>query len=127
MKKQNYIFLIVIIFFVISFQTPSNLIRLLNVKYENRMEEIYGYCYPQGYGFIKEVKNKFNLENITTINFDDFAQSDYFLNNPHNKHSQDYLVLINFDSDKKKNFSLESYNIKHKAKKCFLIKNDRNN
>ena len=85
---------------------------------------IYGYCYPQGYGFIKDVKKNYKLKNVKTINFKDFAQSDYFINNPKFKDQKNYKILINYDPEESKNFSLDGYKILFVKENCFLIKND---
>lgn len=122
LKFKVFLNLIILIFLFTLFNFPKNLNKLINYDYENRMNDIYGYCYPQGYGFIQEIKRKFKFNNVKTINFEDFAQSDFFLNNPSKKQTTDYMILINYDENKHKNFLLDNFKIILKKQKCFLIK-----
>ena len=45
-----------------------------------RMIAYYGYCYPKGYGFIKEMNLKYNLKeyNINTSNKNNLPTSNIF-------------------------------------------------
>jgi hypothetical protein len=123
LKNNSFSFYwILIISCILFFDLPKNIFSLINFDYEKRMIKIYGYCYPQAYGFIKEIKSKYNLNNVETINFDDFAQSDFFLNNPKQKKNGDYRILINFDKNLHTNFSINNYKIILNKQKCFLVK-----
>ena len=126
MKKYFYN-LLIIFFLIIFFKFPEKTYKLINANIEKRLSNIYGYCYPQGYGFIKDIKKKYKLINVKTLNFKDFAQSDYFINNPMLEDQEEYKILINYDSEEINNFSLERYKVLYVKEKCFLIKNDRNN
>jgi hypothetical protein len=121
MKKYLYN-LLIIFFLIISFKFPDKIYKLFNNSIEDRLSNIYGYCYPQGYGFIKDVRDKYKLTNVKTLNFKDFAQSDYFINNPEYKAQKDYKILINYDLDEVNKFSLEEYEVLFVKEKCFLIK-----
>tara|TARA_Y100000389_G_C17308068_1_gene436478 strand:- start:417 stop:704 length:288 start_codon:yes stop_codon:yes gene_type:complete len=94
----------------------------MNSKYEERLNSIYGYCFPQGYGFIREIEQEYNLKNIKTLNFEDFAESDFFLNDPRKKELKNYLILINYDPIKHKNYLLDDYKVVAHKQKCFLLK-----
>tara|TARA_Y100001970_G_scaffold231438_1_gene287697 strand:+ start:1866 stop:2237 length:372 start_codon:yes stop_codon:yes gene_type:complete len=115
---------LIVIFLIFFFEFPEKIHKLYNTKIEQRLMSIYGYCYPQGYGFIKDVKKNYKLKNVKTINFKDFAQSDYFINNPKFKDQKNYKILINYDPEESKNFSLDGYKILFVKENCFLIKND---
>ena len=70
-QKQNLLFLILFLLILsIKFQFFLNIYTVLKNKIETRMVSTYGYCYPLGYGFIKHVYAKHNLEeyNINTNN-----------------------------------------------------------
>ena len=121
MKKYLYN-LLIIFFLIISFKFPDKTYNLFNNSIEYRLSNIYGYCYPQGYGFIKDVRDKYKLTNVKTLNFKDFAQSDYFINNPEYKAQKNYKILINYDIDEVNKFSLEEYEVLFVKEKCFLIK-----
>jgi hypothetical protein len=123
LKNKYFYNFMIIIFLIISFNFFQKLNKIVNMGYDHRLTQIYGYCYPQGYGFIKEVKKKYKLRNIKTINFDDFAQSDFFLDNPNYKYLKEYKILINYDPSGKNSFLLDGYKILYNKEKCFLIKN----
>lgn len=122
LKFKIFLNLMILIFLFTLFNLPRNLNKLINHDYEDRLNDIYGYCFPQGYGFIEEIKGKYKFSNIKTINFEDFAPSDFFLNNPSKKKLTDYMILINYDENKHKNFLLKDYEIIFKKQKCYLIK-----
>ena len=84
-KLKNFYNLIILIFIINLFNLPDNAYKLMNSKYEERLNSTYGYCFPQGYGFIREIEQEYNLKNIKTLNFEDFAESDFFLNDPRKK------------------------------------------
>ena len=121
MKKYLYN-LLIIFFLIIFFKFPEKTYKLSNTRIEKRLSDIYGYCYPQGYGFIKDIRNKYKLTNVKTLNFEDFAQSDYFINNPEYKVQEEYKILINYDLEEVNKFSLEGYEVLFVKEKCFLIK-----
>ena len=121
MKKYLYN-LLIIFFLIIFFKFPVKTYKLSNTSIEQRLSDIYGYCYPQGYGFIKDIRNKYKLKNVKTLNFEDFAQSDYFINNPEYKVQEEYKILINYDLEEVNKFSLEGYEVLFVKEKCFLIK-----
>ena len=114
--------LLILVFLIIFFKFPEKTYKLYNTSIDQRLSDIYGYCYPQGYGFIKDIRNKFKLTNVKTLNFEDFAQSDYFINNPEYKVQEEYKILINYDLEEINNFSLEGYEVLFVKEKCFLIK-----
>ena len=125
LQNTKYFFFIVIsLSLTILFDLPNNIHNLINFNYESRMMKIYGYCYPQGYGFIKDIKQKYKLKNVRTINFDDFSNSDFFLNNPKENQTREYLILINYKLKNKKDYSLNKEKIIFKKDNCILIKND---
>ena len=121
-KSKNFYNLIILIFIINLFNLPENAYKLMNSKYKERLNDVYGYCFPQGYGFIKEIEQKYNLKNIQTLNFDDFAQSDFFLNDPSKKKLKNYLILINYDPIKNKDFLLDDYEVIIHKQNCLLLK-----
>ena len=122
--KHNYLKLIILIFLIFFFKFPEKFYKIKVSEYENRMNSVYGYCYPQGYGFIQDIKKKYKLLNVKTINFDDFAHSDYFLNDPNIGIENKYKILINYNPQKKINFYFDESLILFKHEECYLIKND---
>ena len=129
-QKRYLVFFILISLIALKFfDLPINVYQIHKTNHENRLEKLYGYCYPNGYGFIKELKKKFNkLNNIKTINLKDFANSNYFFNKPYLKYELNYLILINFNKNLKSNTNLlKNSSIIYQKDDCYLIKkNDRN-
>ena len=82
----------------------------------------YGYCYPLGYGFIKEAIKLKNLEkkNINTVNSLNKPKSYIFIYS-FKKQSSKYEILINFDLDKLKNIK-DKFEIIYNKQNCYLIK-----
>ncbi|MDC0216470.1 hypothetical protein OAJ75_05195 [Candidatus Pelagibacter sp.] len=125
-KKYLIFFMLISLIALKFFELPINIYQIYKTNHENRLEKFYGYCYPNGYGFIKELKKKFNkLNNIKTINFEDFANSNYFFNRPYLEYETNYLILINFDKNLKSNINfLKNSSIIYQKDNCYLIKND---
>ncbi len=71
-KELKYLIPIILFTLVILkfFNAPYNFYSILNSNYEDRMEQEYGYCKNESWGFYKTINNKFNLEgeNIKIIN-----------------------------------------------------------
>ena len=71
-KKTKIIIFFVLIFFVVLkfFNTPYNFYSILNWNYERRMEQNYGFCKNESWGFYNHVIKKFDLsgQEITIIN-----------------------------------------------------------
>ena len=60
-QKRYLVFFILISLIALKFfDLPINVYQIYKTNHENRLEKFYGYCYPNGYGFIKELKKKFN-------------------------------------------------------------------
>ncbi len=66
--KKNYnikIFFLIFIFSLIVlkfFNTPYNFYSILNWNYDDRMEQQYGYCKNESWGFYNLITKKFNLK-----------------------------------------------------------------
>ena len=124
-QKRYLVFFILISLIALKFfDLPINVYQIYKTNHENRLEKFYGYCYPNGYGFIKELKKKFNkLNNVKTINLKDFANSNYFFNKPYLKYESNYLILINFNKNLKSNTNfLKNSSIIYQKDNCYLIK-----
>ena len=64
-KNIKYIFSFIFIVFIILkfFNTPYNFYSILNWNYEKRMEQNYGFCKNESWGFYNLITKKFNLQN----------------------------------------------------------------
>lgn len=130
MKSKNFkinvfFFIILFLIFTIKFDFFLNIYVILKNNTEARMVSNYGYCYPRGYGFIKEMNSKYSLNNynINTSNKGDplKLQSSNIFNFRFKKEKSLYEILINFKSEdldiiKKKFIVIEN------QQECHLIK-----
>ena len=122
-KNNRFVLLISIIFIVFSLKFDffqKNYLILIKDR-ETRKLNSYGYCHPMGYGFIKNVKIKFNLsnQNITVKNKDINPTSEIFTikldNNNTNKQ-----ILLNYKKKDLENIT-KKFKILENHKECYLI------
>ena len=137
--KKNYnikIFFLIFIFSLIVlkfFNTPYNFYSILNWNYDDRMEQQYGYCKNESWGFYNLITKKFNLKNqnikiindeghVTLENLFDLKKR-YALDNNNTK----YLILLNFQSKNNENIFqskydfIKKYKIKYRYNNCYLL------
>ena len=122
-QKQNLLFLILFFLIIsIKFQFFLNIYLILKNNTESRMVSNYGYCYPLGYGFIKYVYAKYNLDehNINTNNKNIAPTSSIFKFSFGNKISV-YEILINHKASDLKKIK-KKFNIVESNGNCHLVK-----
>tara|TARA_B100000959_G_C14784885_1_gene543077 strand:- start:467 stop:853 length:387 start_codon:yes stop_codon:yes gene_type:complete len=120
-KKKNLIvktFLIILLLVHTDFFLNSYLILLKD--YHSRMENGYGYCDKQGYGFIQKYNNKYNLSNNSKIiiNEQDYPNPGLFIDQFYTPKNYEYLIYIN-----SKKIILNK-NILEQEFNCYIIRND---
>tara|TARA_B100001287_G_C22627794_1_gene503466 strand:- start:381 stop:815 length:435 start_codon:yes stop_codon:yes gene_type:complete len=137
--KKNYnikIFFLIFIFSLIIlkfFNTPYNFYSILNWNYDDRMEQQYGYCKNESWGFYNLITKKFNLknQNIKIINDEGHVTLEnlfnlkkrYTLDNYNTK----YLILLNFQSKNNEDIFqskydfIKKYKIKYRYNNCYLL------
>ncbi len=140
MIRHNKLIIIVIlsVVFLEFYKLPYNNYLLIKRPYEERMISAYGYCEKEGYGYIKFIINKFNLDkkNITIINQNP-TPSIYGLLQLVPNEDADNIILINFYESVEnkiingviKKFwfeetylNLSNYNLSHRYGNCFYLK-----
>jgi hypothetical protein len=89
-----------------------NVYIILKKNYVERMILAYGYCDKQGYGFVKDINDEFNISNnVKIINYDEKYPSTYiFINQFHDIENYQYLILLN--NYENNNFEIEFNKIK---------------
>ena len=99
-KVNVFFFIILFLIFTIKFDFFLNIYIILKNNNDARMISNYGYCYPKGYGFIQEMRSKYNLKdyNINTNNKMNLPTSNIF-NFSFKKKKSLYEILINFKSE----------------------------
>lgn len=122
-KKKIEIFFFLILFLILSvkFNFFLNGYIILKNNIQSRLIETYGYCYPQAYGFIKYINEKYDLnnKNIKTSNREVLPSSEIFTYS-NKKIPSSYEILINYNKK-----DLEKINNKFRIidnkQQCYLI------
>ena len=121
-KKNLFFYLVILLIFSVKFNFFLNIYIILKNNSETRLVSNYGYCSPQGYGFIKEMNKKYDLNyyNINTRNKIISPSSNIF-NFSYNKKKSPYEILINFKSNNLDSIKNKFEIIEYKEE-CYLIK-----
>lgn len=122
--------LIIILIILKFFNTPYNLYSILNWNYEKRMEQNYGFCNNESWGFYNLVINKFNLvdNEIFILNDENHVTLENFFNiKKSNKSNTKYIIILNHQSqnneddlNEKYNF-IKNYKILFRKNNCYLL------
>lgn len=135
--KKNRIIILILFSLVISFHFNffQNFYDVYNLEYKERMIRTYGNQDNQGYGFIKEINNRYKLvDNFIYYNFDK-AEPHWLINqkpiyvknlneveNLKSVKDLDYLIIIDETSNELIEFmNLNRYEIIFKDKNSYLI------
>jgi hypothetical protein len=126
-------FLVLLVFFLIIlkfFDTPYNLYSILNWNYNERMEQKYGNCKNESWGFYKTISDKFNLErdNIKIINEEGHVTLENLFNiKKDNSNDTKYFILLNYKSKNNESIFngkykfIKNYKIKFRENNCYLM------
>ena len=121
-KINSFFFLILILIFSIKFNFFLNIYVILKNSSETRLVSNYGYCNPLGYGFIKEMNEKYDLNyyNINTRNRIISPSSNIF-NFSYDNEKSPYEILINYKSNNLDSIK-NKFEIIENKEECYLIK-----
>ena len=131
--KNIGLFLIMIFIVFKFFNTPYNFYSILNWDYEKRMEQSYGFCKNESWGFYKFVIEKFNLkgEEINIINDENYITLENLFDIKKSKNNNSkYLIILNFQikNDKEifdsKYDLIKNYKIIFRQNNCYLLKHN---
>ena len=131
-KELKYLIPIILITLVILkfFNAPYNFYSLLNWNYEDRMEQEYGYCKNESWGFYNYVNKNFDLKNsdIRIINDEGFVTLEHLFNlKKKNFYKTKYAIILNFKSENDQNIFqskhdfLKDYKLKYRFNNCYLL------
>ena len=122
-KKKINLFFFIIFFLILSirFDFFLNIYHIFKNSSEVRLVSSYGYCNPLGYGFIKEMNKKHNLDNynINIINKIIAPDSNVF-NYSFKKKKSPYEILINFKFENLNSIK-NNFKIIENKEQCYLI------
>ncbi len=136
-KYQLIVLFILFVVFFDFFKIPYNSYLLVKRPYEERMISSYGYCEKEGYGYIKFIINKYNLNNqdLTIINKNP-TPTIYGLLSLKQSKNIDKVILINFQENSEtkiikqkiktiwfseKYIDLSNFKLIHRYGNCFYL------
>ena len=91
-----YISTILFLFIIIN-SFPQKLNNIIKKNYKSRLNEIYGYCSGDSYGFLQMIKNKYNIEkNPIIINYKVLPNSLWAIYNPSKKFDIRPRIFLNY-------------------------------
>jgi hypothetical protein len=132
--KHIGIFIIISIGILKFFNTPYNFYSIINWNYEKRMEQNYGYCQKESWGFYNEIDKKFNLnkKRIRIINDEGhITLENLFSFNKSLNNNFEYLIILNYQSENDENiYKSKKYNFIKDLKlifrknNCYLFKSN---
>ena len=110
-NQKNLNLYLIIIFLVIIFLIKIDLFRntysLLNENYNQRMIRIYGDCSKDSFGFLMEIKNKYNFkENPKINNSEIIPSSDWIIYDPKLNFSDKPKIFLNYSKNPTLNFTM---------------------
>lgn len=130
-ELQNIgLFLVIILIIFKFFNTPYNLYSVLNWNYEKRMEQNYGFCNNESWGFYNLVINKFNLDGneIFILNDEGYRTLENFFNiKKASENDTDYLIILNYQSQSNETIFngkydfIKNYKILFRKNNCYLL------
>lgn len=131
-KELKYLIPIILITLVILkfFNAPYNFYSLLNWNYEDRMEQEYGYCKNESWGFYNYINKNFDLKNsdIRIINDEGFVTLEHLFDlKKNNFYKTKYAIILNFKSENDQNIFqskhsfLKDYKLKYRFNNCYLL------
>jgi hypothetical protein len=123
MYKNKIFYFLLILFTLVIHNTFLNTYIIYKNNYETRLLKYGGFCEPQGYGFIKFIRSKYQINyNFVILNFKDFSPIDGYFHNFNNVTKNNYIALIGItNSEFSKNYK-PNYIVIEKVDNCYFIK-----
>lgn len=116
--KSQIIFFLILSYLIISKNAHYNFYGLIKKTYQERQIWLYGDCDRHGFGFVKKMLDKYQVdENIKVINRKDYPSISSLFYSPNRKNSNKYKIIINSKNEEKELYILENY------ESCYLVKN----
>ena len=133
-KIKELKYLVPIILFTLAilkfFNAPYNFYSILNWNYENRMEQEYGYCKNESWGFYNYINKNYDLKNsdVKILNDEGFVTLEHLFNlKKNNSYKTKYVIILNFKSENDQNIFqtkysfLKDYKLKYRFNNCYLL------
>ena len=122
LNRQNlFLLFLILLVFIVKFNFFVNTYIFLKNNIDVRLEEDYGYCFPMGYGFIKDNLKKHNLnkENITYYNKNIYPSSELFTFSFKSKKSNK-IIFLNYELKEIKK-KIKKFKILENLNNCYLV------
>ena len=131
-RELKYLISIILITLVILkfFNSPYNFYSILNWNYEDRMEQEYGYCKNESWGFYNYINRNYDLKNseIKILNDEGFVTLEHLFDlKKNNFNKTKYVIILNFKSENDENIFqskysfLKDYKLKYRFNNCYLL------
>lgn len=124
LKKYAVFYLFTALIFTINYKLYFNVYSIiLNPDYSARLIKSHGYCDREGYGFVKEMYDKYNFKkNIKIVNFESHLYPDVsgFFYKRNSSISSNKLILLNV-GDKNNLYNFKNYKVIENYNSCFLL------
>ena len=131
-RELKYLIPIILITLVILkfFNSPYNFYSILNWNYEDRMEQEYGYCKNESWGFYNYINRNYDLKNseIKILNNEGFVTLEHLFDlKKNNFNKTKYVIILNFKSENDENIFqskysfLKDYKLKYRFNNCYLL------
>ena len=133
-KIKELKYLVPIILFTLAilkfFNAPYNFYSILNWNYEDRMEQEYGYCKNESWGFYNYINKNYDLKNseIKILNDEGFVTLEHLFDlKKNNFYKTKYAIILNFKSENDQNIFqskhsfLKDYKLKYRFNNCYLL------
>ena len=126
LKKINILLIISLLILLIKSNFFYNISEILNVKYDQRISNVYGFCEREGIGYVNFVKKKFKINkkidlinSLKKNNYNSGKWAIYDTNFSENDKS-DYLIVINYEKLSKK-IDLNQFKVIHNYEDCYFL------
>ena len=131
-KELKYLIPIILFTLIILkfFNAPYNFYSILNWNYEDRMEQEYGYCKNESWGFYNYINKNYDLKNsdVKILNDEGFVTLEHLFNlKKNNSYKTKYVIILNFKSENDQNIFqskhgfLKDYKLKYRFNNCYLL------
>jgi hypothetical protein len=99
--NKNLLSYLIISFLILILIYNNNLAKktykILSIDYNDRINNIYGFCRKESVGYLKYIKKKYNIKNnLKIINYHVHAPAAWSINNPQNKTIDNKFILLNY-------------------------------
>jgi len=115
--KSQIIFFLILTYLIISKNTHYNFYGLIKKPYHERQIWLYGDCDRHGFGFVKKMLIKYQIdENIEVVNGRNYPSISSLFYSPNRKNNNNYKFILHANKEEKELDILENY------ESCYFVK-----